>query len=217
MQTVRVLLLVSCFSIAFFGAALSELTTVHFDSDAEMLQYLSDTVFVSEGRIGDRGGTATFELDLGQSTGSPVQTADYDWQNGVPEPFTLVYDSADSLVTFSLGGVTLYYNTLYQDFDAVFVRTRAVDGGAAMVVDDLMLNGEVVNDQSSTAGPNGLDILLIYGVPIGDGFTLEGVATLSWTGAPPTQSRLAFQIKVARSAVIQTEPASWGDIKKRQR
>jgi hypothetical protein len=217
MKSAKVLLLVLCLSIAAFGVAFSDLTTTHFDSDTEMLQYLSDTIFVSEGRIGDRGGAATFELGIGQSTGAPAQTAQYDWQNGVPEPFTLVYDDADSLVTFSLGGEVLAYHTLYRDFDAIFVRTRAVDEGASMVVNDIVLNGEAVNDQSSTAGPNGLDILLIYGVPIEEGFALEGIATLSWTGTPPSQSRLAFQVKVARSAVIGTEPASWGGIKKLQK
>lgn len=217
MKNVKVPLFFLCLVITVFGVAFSKLTTTHFDSDAEMLQYLSDTIFVCEGRIGDRGGDQTFELDLGQQTGDPAQTANYDWQNGISEPFMLVYNNADSLVTFSLGGVTLYYTTLYQDFDAIFIRTRAVDEGAGMVVNELVLNGEAVNDQSSTTGPNGLDILLIYGVPIGEGFTIEGMATLSWTGTPPTQSRLAFQIKVARSTIIGTEPSSWGAIKNLQR
>jgi hypothetical protein len=205
--------LILCLLLVIVGIAVSELTTTHFDTDAEMLQYLSDTMFVSEGRIGDRGGYQTFELDLGQSTGDPAETAHYDWQNGQEEPFSLTYDPIGGLVTFTLGGVTLYYNTVYEDFDAIFVRTRAVDAGTAITVDDLVLNGDPVDDLSSTAGPGGLDILLIYGVPINMGFTLEGTATLGWTGAPPTHSSLAFQVKVARSAIIGTESTSWGAIK----
>ena len=91
------------------------------------------------------------------------------------------------------------------------------ESAVTVLKNGLVLNGEAVEDQSSTTGPGGLDILLIYGVPIGEGFTLEGVATLSWTGAPPVQSRLAFQIKVARSAIIGTEPTSWGAIKNLRR
>jgi hypothetical protein len=194
------------------GGPSAGMTTTHFGTDNELLQYLSDTLFVCEGRIGDRGGAATFELDLGHSTSAPDQTADYDWQNGVPEPFTLSYDPMNSLVTFTLGGITLLYTTSYEDFDAIFVRTRAVNEGTSVTVEDLVYNGENVDDLSSTTG-DGLDILLIYGLPIADGFTLAGIATLSWTGTPPTQSRLAFQIKVARSTVIDAEETSWGAMK----
>jgi len=72
--------------------------------------------------------------------------------------------------------------------------------------------GVSVGDVSSAVGP-GLDILWISGAALSDGFTLTGTATLAWTGTPPTQSRLAFQIKVAKLAVVGTEDESWGGIK----
>jgi hypothetical protein len=191
----------------------AEITTEHIATDAEMLEYLSDTMFVSEGRIGDRGGAATFELDLGQDTGHPATTAQYAWQSGVAEPFTLAYNNLTGQVTFSLGGINLYYTTPYFDFDQVFVRTRATEAGTSILVDELVIDGETVADQSSAVG-SGLDILWIKGASLNNGFVLTGVATLVWTGAPPTQSRLAFQIKIGKAAIVAIEESTWGRIKR---
>jgi hypothetical protein len=197
---------------ALFAPAAFCLTTQHLSTDAELLALVSDTLFVAEGRIGDLGGAATFELDLGQSTAAPSTTAQYGWVNGQTEPFTLAYDGTTGLVTFVLGGRTLTYMTPFPMFGDVFVRTRAVDAGRSIVVRDLVLDGEGVGDASSATG-DGLDILWISGAALSQGFTLTGTATLSWTGAPPTQSRLAFQIKVAKLAVIGVDGSSWGGIK----
>ena len=195
------------------AALAAEITTEHIATDAEMLEYLSDTMFVCEGRIGDRGGAATFELDLGQDTGAPATTANYDWQSGVAEPFTLSYDHLTGQVTFSLGGIDLHYTTPYFDFDQIFVRSRAVNEGTSILVDDLVVDGETVGDQSSAVG-NGLDILWIKGTNLNNGFVLTGTATLAWTGTPPTQSRLAFQVKIGKAAIVATEESTWGRIKR---
>jgi hypothetical protein len=195
------------------AALAAQVSTEHIATDAEMLEYLSDTMFVAEGRIGDRGGAATFELDLGQDTGAPGTTAQYDWQSGVAEPFTLTYDHFTGQVTFSLGGIVLNYTTPYFDFDQVFVRTRATEEGTSILVDDLVIDGDGISDQSAAVG-NGLDILWIKGANLNNGFVLTGVATLTWTGTPPTQSRLAFQIKIGKAAIVATEESTWGRIKR---
>ena len=199
-------------AIAVLSGAASALTTQHIATDAEMLALISDTLFVAEGRIGDLGGAATFELDLGPDTGHPAQQANYAWVSGRLEPFTLTYDSATKVVTFTLGGHTLTYVTPYMQFGDMFVRTRAYNVGTSVVVNDLVLNGVNVGDQSSATG-EGLDILWISEHAIANGFTLTGTAVLSWTGAPPTQSRLAFQIKVAKLAQVGVEGTTWGGIK----
>jgi hypothetical protein len=186
--------------------------TSHIASDAELVAMLSDTMFVAEGRIGDRGGAATFELDLGQDTAAPFTAAQYDWQSGTVEPFSLTYDAVTSLVTFTLGGVTLQYTTSWFDFDQVFVRTRAVNEGSSVAVSDIVIDGESVMDQSQAIG-NGSDILWIRGAMLDNGFTLAGNAVLSWTGAAPTQSRLAFQVKIGKLGIVSTEESSWSGIK----
>jgi hypothetical protein len=199
-------------ALAVLPGAAAALTTQHLATDAELLALISDTLFVAEGRIGDLGGAATFELDLGASTAAPSQTANYAWVGGRQEPFTLTYNNVTRVVTFSLGGHTLTYTTPYMDFGDMFVRTRAVNVGTSVVVNDLVLNGVGIGDQSSATG-DGLDILWISEHAIANGFTLTGVATLSWTGSPPTQSRLAFQIKVAKLAEVGVEGSTWGGIK----
>jgi hypothetical protein len=167
---------------------------------------------VAEGRIGDRGGAATFELDLGDNTGNPAATAQYPWLSGVAEPFTLTYDKVTNVVTFTLGGRILTYSPAVS-FREFFVRTRAVDASASVQVVDLVLNGQGVGDVSAATGPDDLDILAVSGVDIYQGFTLTGVAVLTWTGTAPTQSRLAFQIKVGNAPTVPVEESSWGRIK----
>jgi hypothetical protein len=82
-----------------------------------------------------------------------------------------------------------------------------------VAVDDLALDGFFLGDLGAASGPDGLDLLWIQGQDLSLGFTLAGTATLSWSGAAPTQSRLAFQIKVARQNVVGNEKSSWGDLK----
>ncbi len=195
------------------GLAAAQIETGHFGTDAEMLAVLSDTLFVAEGRIGDGGGAATFELDLGQSTAAPSTTAQYPWQSGVSEAFTLSYDPGTSTVSFTLGGRELTYVTDFSEFGVMFVRTRAVNDASSVVVNDLVLDGQPLGDPSSAAGPDALDILWVQGQDLSLGFSLSGTATLAWSDPAPTQSRLAFQIKVARQNVIGTKPGSWGRIK----
>ncbi|UCG51589.1 MAG: hypothetical protein JSW58_15605 [Candidatus Latescibacterota bacterium] len=55
----------------------AEIVTSHLSSDAEMLAVLENVAIVAEGRIGDLGGPATHELDLGDDTGNPDTTAQY--------------------------------------------------------------------------------------------------------------------------------------------
>jgi hypothetical protein len=199
-------------AIGLFSPSAFSFTTQHLGTDAELLALVSDTIFVAEGRIGDLGGAATFELDLGQSTAAPYTTAQYPWISGTVEAFTLAYDSGTGLVSFTLGGKLLTYMTPFPMFGDIFVRTRAVEADRSVIVQDLVLNGQSVGGVSNAVGP-GLDILWISGAALSNGFTLTGTATFAWTGAHPTQSRLAFQIKVAKLAVVGTGNESWGGIK----
>jgi hypothetical protein len=193
--------------------ASGQLVTGHLTSDSELIGLVSDTLFVAEGRIGDLGGAATFELDLGRNTSSPHVTAQYAWQSARVEPFSLSYDEFTGLVVFTLGGETLDYYTPYNDFGRVFVRTRASYTDTDVMVDDLFVDGIPVGDYSCAIGPGGLDILWIAGPPLEDGFLITGNATLSWLGAPPTMSHLAFQIKVSHLAAVEAQSVSWAAVK----
>jgi hypothetical protein len=81
-------------------------------------------------------------------------------------------------------------------------------------VNGLVLDGENVNDLSTASGTGGLDILRISGAQLTDGIALTGAATLSWTGTPPTQSHLAFQIKVGLvEGSTPIERSTWSAVK----
>lgn len=190
------------------------LTTQHLATDAEMLDVLSDTLFVGEGRIGDGAGAATFEVDLGGDTGNPAQTAQYAWPNGGGVSWTLSYDSGTQQVTFTVDAINLQYTTSLAGFSDIFVRTRAVNAGTDILVQDMVLDGDNVGDTSFADGDvSGLDILWISGGTLADGFTLTGTTTMSWTGAMPSQSRLAFQIKVGKLQTVGTEETTWSRVK----
>jgi hypothetical protein len=187
--------------------------TQHLSSDADMLAVLSDTLFVGEGRIGDGWSAATFEIDLGGSTSSPVTTAQYGWPNGTAVSWTLAYDQTTDLVTFTVDGITLEFTTPLSGFSDLFVRARAVNADSEIRVDNLVLDGLAVTDQSYAAG-DGLDILWINGGSLFDGFTLTGRTTMSWTGDMPTQSRLAFQLKVGTLRPVRViTDWNWGRLK----
>jgi len=193
------------------GVAVAGLTTSHLANDAALFALSPSFDFVAEGRIGDLGGAATFEIDLGASTSAPYVTAQYPWQSGTLEPFTLLYDAQASEARFTLGGHTLVFPTPI-GADELFVRTRAIPVGSSAVVQDMVLDGVSVGDVSQAAG-DGLDILRIQGGLLTDGFVLTGNAVLAWTGTPPTQSRLAFQIKVGKVTATPALPSTWGRLK----
>jgi hypothetical protein len=199
--------------LAIAVPAAAQLTTQHLTSDADMLSVLSDTLFVGEGRIGDGWSAATFEIDLGGDTGNPATTAQYGWPNGTAVSWTLAYDHTTDLVTFTVDGITLSYTTPLDGFTDVFVRTRAVNVNTEILVDELVLDGEVVGDISNAVG-SGLDILWISGGSLFDGFTMTGRTTMSWTGDMPTQSRLAFQLKVGTLEPVRIiSEKTWGNYK----
>jgi len=189
-------------------------TTSHFASDASFQAFQPEPAinFVAEGRIGDRGGAATFELDLGQSTAAPATQAQYNWISGQAEPFTLSYNNISGVVTFQLGGRTLNYSP-GATFTDIYIRTRATQAGTSVVVNNLVLDGCGIVDQSGATG-DGLDYLRLAGGTLGDGFVLTGNATLTWGVTPPANSHLAFQIKVGTPAtIVPVESATWSSVK----
>lgn len=187
------------------------LPTTHVATDQEMLQQVQQFAFVAEGRIGDRGGAATFEMDLGPDTGAPAAAAQYDWPNGIAVPFSVEYQPSGPLVIFTLGSQQLTY-VPDVGLGEIFFRTRATETGTSILLDQLALNGDAICGNSQATG-DGLDILRLADQNLLLPWTLTGQATLVWTGTPPSQSRLAFQIKVAAPASTPAEAASWGLLK----
>ncbi len=189
-------------SLLGFGSALvtpaQAFQLSHLESDAEFLSLVQDIAFVGEGRIGDNGTNRTFELNIHEDDPGnilPGDSANFVWTNGQAQAFSLSYDQATKLVTYTVGTVTLDY-TADDPFTDIFIRTRA-SSTSSLTVNNLVLNGVALGDSSSTVNdPERLDYLRISGLSGGD-FTLTGNSIMDWTGSTPTNSNLAYQIKVA--------------------
>jgi hypothetical protein len=185
----------------FFAGIVSTSATVstsHITSDTDLNNMLLDKAFVAEGRIGDRGGVATFEVDVGEDTSAPADTAQFNWQNCTAYPFLLNY-TAPNNVSFTVNGsVIVSWNGVNQSaVSDIFIRTRATKNNSHITVDELILDGSPIADQSFANGSgSGLDILWIQEDNLQNGFVLTGNITMCWGDPLPTQSNLAMQIKV---------------------
>lgn len=117
-------------SLSFGAHAL----TVSPIGEAALLQALGGAEepalrFVGEGRIGDRGGAATFEYDVGRTTDAPAATGQFAWGNGSSVRFRFRYDAGTSLALLAIGTApVLQYAVPLEDrnVNALFVRARAM-------------------------------------------------------------------------------------------
>lgn len=202
------------FAAALPGVASGTLTVTHLASDAELSASLPSPAFEAEGRIGDRGGSATHEVALGPSAASPVMTGHHAWQDGVAEDFELAYHQGAGEVVFTLGGSALSY-TPSGSFTEVYVRAYASKDKSRCVVGGLVLDGETITEMADASGDGkGIDILRIRGGSLMDGFRLTGRATFSWDRSTPKNSQLTFEIQVGGASVTtSTQTTSWGSVK----
>lgn len=70
-------IILSTFGLAFNPFCAEAFTLTRLSSDREMNALMKDIAFVAEGRIGDRSGTATHELNLHESASSRAQEQGY--------------------------------------------------------------------------------------------------------------------------------------------
>jgi hypothetical protein len=178
-------------------------TTSHVATDAELNTLLPVKSFVAEGRIGDLGGAATFELDIGAETSAPAQTAQYAWPNGVDVPFTITLSGG--VAKLIVGSKTVSYTVAQTPGGDFYVRTRSNKAGASIKISSLALGGVPIPDQSyAVYGTNGgLDILRIQGGNLSTPFTLTGIAVVASrtgvarTGSPPMARSTSARISAA--------------------
>jgi hypothetical protein len=195
-------LFVMCLGIvACFAAASSSFSydIVRLDNDAAYLSLKADILFIAEGRIGDRTGNATFELDI-QDGGHDVQ-ASYrqgGWTSGTWVPFSISYASGG--VTFSSLDQTLTWSGASGSITDIFMRTAAYKDGSSMELGALTYNGTAISPASLIATPSdNQNYLWIRGIePATDSFTLTGESIMTWGTTTPKNSELAYQIKVGR-------------------
>lgn len=201
-------------AVGFLGAPVSAnaFTLGGVINGEEAFDQLGATIDVAaEGRIGDLSGAAEHEFNIhydnendGQTV--PTQYRRYDWVSGQGEDFTLTFN--DGMLTYEIGGKTLEYG-ITDTFNDLFIRTTARKQNNSVVVDNLMLNGQAIAENSSFACSEARcdywnSSQYLWLTDLEESFTLTGTTTMNWTGdaknlrdrTAPHRSELAFQLKL---------------------
>ncbi|MGF1484206.1 MAG: choice-of-anchor W domain-containing protein [Opitutales bacterium] len=192
------------------------------DADDAFLAWAADNnfveSFVAEGRYGDNGGRAEWEIDLypgGQSADNPLE---FTWPNGVALDFSLAYDGTSVLASFQVSGTedTLSLVGLPgQPLNTLAFRKQSPsDGSTDIIIDTLEIDG-VTQSNPSFLGTSQTEYIVIPGVgEFNDGFLLEGTVTFTFNDPDNAEgSRQAFQIKVGNSTAPPVpEPSAYAAI-----
>lgn len=185
-------------------------------TDRDFNQQITDgtfsELFVAEGRIGDRGGAATYELSINDDVvkgAKPVTQTQFDWQNGQEYEFSLEYDG--SMVNYILAGKTLSTSNFSGPINSIFFRTSAGKNTTTSLT-NLMFNGGAIGSLSSSLNDS-RDIDYLQLKDISSPFIITGKASMSWEGTAPKNSLNAFQIKVGNAPKAKVpEPGTIGAI-----
>lgn len=152
-------------------------------------------LFVAEGRMGNNAFSGDRELGINNANFQPVAQGQFMWQNGTVEDFLLEYDG--SQVSYSVGG-TLLSSAFSGSVNDIYIRTRETSTSNVRL-DNLFFNG-IALDNNAVSEPNDADNVDYLRISdISAPFTIAGNVTMSWTGSPPRQSNLAYQIKVGET------------------
>lgn len=216
----------------FAFSASAALSIVRFNNDTDGNNAINGVggnkavhPWVAEGRIGNAATNGTHELDLGKTTNGPFvpdnsadKTQNVAKQQGLSSgtsySFTIVYNPTTPLVTYTFGSTVMEYIPTGL-VDALLIRGRSPVSATgapnvySMALNNLKIDGNLLgqNILANSATATGVDILLVSGSELSDGFTLTGDAVFSWLGTTPTNSALAFQIK---ADTVVPEPSALG-------
>ncbi|WP_016949871.1 choice-of-anchor W domain-containing protein [Anabaena sp. PCC 7108] len=190
------------------------------DADFNLLLNNGDfkELFVAEGRIGNNGTGGNGERELGINKdvaigGAPVAQGNFTWGNGKLWDFSLEYDG--SKVTYKVLDGNQTISLTSQEFSGpvnqIYLRTFANKGNTsnlqnAVSLTDLVFNGTSVGSLASASTSTSKDVDYLGLSNISSPFTLTGKTALSWVGAAPSRSNLAFQIKVGTSPQSESVP-----------
>jgi hypothetical protein len=193
------------------GASAAPVVTNSFNADAAFNGFIAGIggteVAVAQGRIGDRGGAATYELGLHvppSFTGAgPLDQAEGQWAWASGQGIAFSLTRTGGALTFTAGNYSATYGApLVAAIDVLAFRARGAATSTASFT-GLQMDGTPLAGASAT---NGVSYAVVEGFGAGD-FSLTGTLLLSWTGGAPSGSSLALQIK-AYDRVEVPEPAA---------
>jgi hypothetical protein len=179
--------------------------------------------FVAEGRIGNNGSGGNGEQEFGINTPitrkadgtltsatTPVK-GDRTWVSGSLVDFMLEYTG--SQVNYTVGDKLLSSTAFSGPVSDIFLRTFAQKDGTdanktnknnfvglsnLLLFEDGSTQGKSIKNLSSSGGID-KDTDYVQVSNISSKFKLTGKASMSWAGATPTRSNLAYQIKVGNT------------------
>lgn len=185
------------------------LSFVNDDNDFNDLN--PNLAFVAEGRIGNNAMNGTHELNF-HGINDPTATsgqADYVWTNGASTVFKLMYDATTRNISYQVGNTILNSIANNKVVSDIFIRVRATVSESSIAIANLVFNGTPISQSLAIAGTSNwsdsMEYLRISGFT--DSFTLEGTSLMSWGNTRPTNSNLAYQIKVGNAEPV-PEPLS---------
>lgn len=185
--------------------------------DADPL--FTDKQFVAEARFGDRGGNAEKEFSVGVDTSGTMNTANFNWQNGVWEDFELAYTSGTGLMEFTVGSGTVSWSfdpSLFGgDLLVVRLDERRDPGPTAAYFEFGSWNGDAFSGSPSYTASDGVEHVLVTGIDLAKDFTLTGKVGFSWDdpagtwrSSPAVQIKGGFGIPPTTSTPPVPEPAT---------
>ncbi len=177
-------------------------------------------LFVAEGRAGNNGFGGNGERELGINKaitpvngqlvgGDPVASGDRIWGTGSAKLVDFSLEYTGKQVNYIVDGQKLTSDLFNGPVTDIFFRTFALANSTntsnknnSVQLSDLKIYesgsslGQAIGSLSSlgTATSNDVDYLQISDIKAG--FKITGKTALSWAGAAPTKSQLAYQIKV---------------------
>lgn len=160
---------------------------------------------VAEGRIGNNATSGTWETAIWElgGKGTPKDTAQAQWASGIAVPFSLTYDGAGSL-TYTVDGISTSWDGVAAGFTDIFIRARSVEN-AAVELSSLDLAGSGLSIGDLVAAGDGVEYLRVTRCDPFGAFRFTGQQTFTWDGPMPSNSALAYQIKLTR---VVPEPGS---------
>lgn len=205
--------LVATVGLASFPAVAGAFGISFVNDDNDFNALNPNLAFVAEGRIGNNAMNGTHELNFhGTNENNPTATsdqADYVWTSGLPTVFKLMYDATTRNISYQVGNTVLNSIANNNVVSDIFIRARATVSESSIAIANLVFNGTPLSQSLAIAGTSNwsdsMEYLRISGVT--DSFTLEGTSIMSWGNTRPSNSNLAYQIKVGNAEAV-PEPLS---------
>ncbi|MGF1481417.1 MAG: choice-of-anchor W domain-containing protein [Cyanophyceae cyanobacterium] len=171
---------------------LSDLTDAEFNSPT----FGFEQSVVGESRIGDLG-AGEFEIQILDDVDTPVENAQFVWENGEFYDFELNIDSGD--VTYTVAENTLFEADLVDNFNVLYIRAFAnmnLFPDANLELRDIEVDGVAYGPTLGPESGDMVEYLKVSDIGLDATLNVTGEAAFFWTGDRPLRSNLAYQLKV---------------------